>query len=50
MADVEMKEASSAKVKTGSKADGASDGKKKFEVKKVPLQLMKAGILIERVT
>ncbi|CEL04311.1 Putative RING-box protein 1 (Broad) [Aspergillus calidoustus] len=34
MADVEMKEASSSKVKTGSKADGASDGKKKFEVKK----------------
>lgn len=35
MADVEMKEASSSKVKAGSKAEGASDGKKKFEVKKV---------------
>lgn len=34
MADVEMKEASSSKVKAGSKTEGASDGKKKFEVKK----------------
>jgi hypothetical protein len=50
MADVEMKEASSSKAKTGSKVDGASDGKKKFEVKKVSLQLMKSGILIEPAT
>lgn len=35
MADVEMKEASSSKVKAGSKTEGANDGKKKFEVKKV---------------
>ncbi|KKK15312.1 hypothetical protein AOCH_001568 [Aspergillus ochraceoroseus] len=34
MADVEMKEATTSKVKGGSKAEGASDGKKKFEVKK----------------
>jgi RING-box protein 1 len=35
MADVEMKETSSSKMKAVSKAEGSGDGKKKFEVKKV---------------
>lgn len=40
MADVEMKEAAAGASKTKAKAsEGASEGKKKFEVKKVRLWL-----------